>query len=55
MKSGFLGFEVGVVGIEVDYDEVVAEPFEAVFDIADGVEPTNGIGEDFSRLCLFVD
>lgn len=53
MKSGFLGFEVGVVGVEVDYDEVVAEPFEAILDIADGVEPTDGVGEDFS--CPFVD
>ena len=53
MKSGFLGFEVGVVGIEVVYDEVVVEPFEAVFNIANGVEPTDGVGEDFS--CLFVD
>ena len=55
MKSGFLGFEVGVVGIEVDYDEVVVEPFEAVFNIADGVEPANGVGENIGRLCFFVD
>lgn len=53
MKSGFLGFEVDVVGIEVDYDEVVAEPFETIFDIADGVEPADGVGENSS--CLFVD
>ena len=55
MKSGFLGFEVGVVGVEVDHDEVVVEPFEAVFNIADGVEPTDGVGENFGRLCFFVD
>lgn len=53
MKSGFLGFEVGVVGIEVAYNEVVAESFETIFDIANGVEPANGVGENFS--CLFVD
>ena len=55
MKSGFLGFEVGVVGIEVDHDEVVAESFEAVFDIANGVEPADGVGENFGCLCSFVD
>lgn len=55
MKSGFLGFEVGIVGVEVDRYEVVAEPFEAVFNIADGVEPANGVGENFGCLCLFVD
>ena len=53
MKSGFLSFEVGVVGVEITYDEVVAEPFEAVFNIADGVEPANGVGENFG--CIFVD
>ena len=55
MKSGFLGFEVGVVGVEITYDEVVAESFKVVFDIADGVEPANGVGENFGRLCFFVD
>ena len=53
MKSGFLSFEVGVVGVEVDHDEVVAEPFETVFNIANGVEPTDGVGENFGY--LFVD
>lgn len=47
MKSGFLGFEVGVVGVEIAYNEVAVEPFEAVFNIANGVEPTDGVGEDF--------
>lgn len=55
MKSGFLSSEVGIIGVEVDHDEVVAESFEAILDIANGVEPSDGVGENFSCLCFFVD
>ena len=52
-EGGFVFFKVGVVGVPgVDF-EVFGEIFEAVFNIANGVEPTDGVGENFGR--LFVD
>ena len=47
-EGGFLALKVGIVGVEVVDFEVVAEVFEAVFDVADSVEPVGGVGEDLS-------
>lgn len=47
-KGGFLVFEVSIVGVEIAYDEVVIEVLESIFDIANGVEPTDRVGEDLS-------